>query len=45
VCLGEHGKILFIVVATNIAEKCVTLSSGDVHSENLNVLVAGHKTF
>jgi len=29
----------------NTAEKCVTPDNGDIHSQNLNVLGLGHKTF
>jgi hypothetical protein len=45
VCLGEHVKTFFIVVTDNTAKKCVSPGNGDIHSQNLNVLGAGHKTF
>lgn len=45
VFLGEHMKTLFIVMTNNSAEKCVTPGNGDIHSQKLNVVGLGHKTF
>jgi len=38
-------KTFFIVMTNNTAEKCVTPDNGDIHSQNLNILRLGHKTF